>query len=424
MSTHLDSLTDEQRSAIKDEAQGLRSEDLQLSDADLKWWRDAKFGMFIHWGLYAITGKGEWHMHNEKIPAVEYAKLADQFHPTKFNARDWARLAKEAGMKYGVLTARHHDGFSLWDSPGSWGNFTSAATAARRDFIRDYADAFRAEGLGVGIYYSPMDWRFPAYFHPREMPENAEAMKQQCYDQIRELMSNYGKIDVLWYDGGWLAHQGTNKDAAWLWEPLKLNKMVRDLQPTVVISPRSGWEGDFVCEEGEKPITGPIREQLWEKAMRINTRGWGYTEEEDLLPVEDLLEHLVNAICRNGNLLLNVGPDTDGVIPETQAARLRTMGQWLRHCGEAVFGTRPGPFQPVEGLYGSTCRPGTVYVHVLHWPDGVLHLPPLKFRIIGGRILNGGKCTVRQTPEGIEISAGKEARPVRLAVVALAVEDL
>ncbi|MCC5844543.1 MAG: alpha-L-fucosidase [Verrucomicrobia bacterium] len=141
--------------------------------------------------------------------------------------------------------------------------------------------------------------------------------------------------------------------------------MVRDLQPTVVINPRSGWEGDFVCEEGEKPVTGGDRERLWEKAMRINIKGWGYTCEETLLPVEDLLEYPVNSVCRNGNLLLNVGPDPDGIIPETQAERLLEMGKWLELHGESIYGTRPGPFAPVDGLYGSTCRPGTVYVHVV-----------------------------------------------------------
>lgn len=415
-------LTDEERSALKDEKEGVEAQELCLSDEQLGWWRDAKFGMFIHWGLYSITGKGEWHMFNEKVPVEEYSRLADEFVPSKFHAADWARLAREAGMKYGVLTARHHDGFCLWDSPGSSGNFTTMATAARRDFIREYADAFRAEGLGVGLYYSPMDWRFPGYFQPRERMENALEMKKQCYDQIRELMSNYGKIDVLWYDGGWLAHQGTNKDAAWLWEPIKLNRMVRELQPGVVISPRSGWDGDFVCEEGEKAVTGPVRERLWEKAMRINVTAWGFAQNESLLSVDDLLVHLMNTVCRNGNVLLNVGPDRDGVIPETQAARLREVGTWLRQCGEGIYGTRPGPFPPVDGEYGSTCRPGTVYIHVLRWPeDGLLRLPRLDAGITGARLLNGGECAVRQVPEGVEVVV--RDRPLHPAVVALDVDD-
>ena len=237
---------------------GVIAPGLRLSAEQMKWWRDAKFGMFIHWGLYSIEGKGEWAMFNNKIPAEEYAKLADKFNPQHFDANIWAAVARNAGMKYMVLTARHHDGFALWNSPSAYLHFNSFETAAHRDFVKEYTAACRKAGLAVGIYYSPMDWRFPGYFKPLELAENAERMKKQGYGQVEELMKNYGKIDILWYDGGWLAHKGKDADAAWFWEPVKLNRMVRNYQPGVVISPRSGWEGDFQCNEGGGKIHGPI----------------------------------------------------------------------------------------------------------------------------------------------------------------------
>jgi alpha-L-fucosidase len=173
--------------------------DLALTPDAMQWWRDAKFGMFIHWGVYAVPGRGEWVMWNERIPHREYRKLADQFNPQKFNPRAWAETARAAGMKYMVLTAKHHDGFCLFNSQVS--DFTSAKTAARRDFIGEYVEACREAGLGVGLYYSPLDWRYPGFFFPDLYPESAEEMKQQTYDQVRELLTQYGKIDILWFDG-------------------------------------------------------------------------------------------------------------------------------------------------------------------------------------------------------------------------------
>lgn len=232
-------------------------------------------------------------------------------------------------------------------------------------------------------------------------------------------MSLYGPIDILWYDGGWLAHKGSDADAAWFWEPVELNKMVREYQPKVVISPRSGWEGDFVCEEGEAEIKGPIRERFWEKELRVNTRGWGYTKEERLLSAKEIITHLVNAVSRNGNMLLNVGPDADGVIPPTQVERLREVGVWLDKFGESVYETRPGPFQPMDGVFGSVHKGLTVYVHVLSWPQEVLRLPTMPKRIVTSRLLGGGTVTVRQTDRGVEISVPAADRREIDTIIAL-----
>lgn len=394
---------DELASRLKSEVifkseDGLHAPELNLIPEKMQWWKDAKFGMFIHWGLYAIPAKGEWIMHKQNIPAEEYALLADQFVPRHFDADAWAQVAKNAGMKYMVLTARHHDGFALWDSPSSYRDFCSAKTAAKRDFVAEYVQACRRAGLGVGLYYSPMDWRFPGYFKPREMPDNAALMKQQAYGQIEELMSSYGKIDILWYDGGWLAHKGTDADAAWFWEPIKLNTVVRKYQPDVVINPRSGLKGDFKCNEGSHALVGPIIETPWEKCLNLNNAGWGFNTAQNLLSADEIIRMLINVVGRGGNVLLNVGPDRDGIIPPAHVAVLEQVGDWLQIYGESIYGTRAGPFQPVDGRYCSTYKGNRVYVHVLDWgEDKKLFLPALDQTIEAVSILTGGHISHVQT---------------------------
>ena len=210
-------------------------------DARMLWWRDATFGMFIHWGLYSIPGRGEWVMNRENIPVTEYEKLAWQFNPRHFDPRAWARLAKDAGMKYMVLTTKHHEGFCLWDSKLT--DFTSVRTAARRDLVREFAEACRAEGLKVGFYFSLMDWHHPD--GDGRGIEDAAARERFIafvHGQVRELMSHYGRVDILWYDVPW------PYDAAG-WQSEKLNAMVRELQPHILINNRSGLPEDFGTPE-------------------------------------------------------------------------------------------------------------------------------------------------------------------------------
>ncbi len=346
------------------EANRLPEGALNLPPEKMTWWQDAKFGMFIHWGLYSLLGRGEWAMHNEKIPSEEYAVLADEFAPQSFDADAWMKLASEAGCKYAVLTTRHHDGFSLWSSEGSYGGFTSAKRAAKRDFVREYTDACRRHGLAVGLYYSPMDWRFAGYFDPHGQRESALLMKKQCYAQTEELMRDYGKIDIMWYDGGWLAHQGTDADAAWLWEPEKLNAMVRGYQRDIVINPRSGYSGDFATEEGGHAVTGKIRPYPWEKCLTAVNGAWGYSPTAKARLASELLRIMIDTFTRGGNVLLNVGPDADGVIPADQAAVFAEIGEWMSRYGQSVYGTRGGPVEPIDGVYGMTSRAGTLYLHV------------------------------------------------------------
>jgi alpha-L-fucosidase len=389
---------------------GLKVPGLKLSEEDMAWWRDAKFGMFIHWGLYSILGRGEWVMHAEKIPAEEYAKLADEFKPQKFDANEWASIAKEAGMKYMVMVAKHHDGFALWDSPGSYNQFNSMATGAKRDFIKEYVEACRNVGLRVGLYYSPMDWRFPGYFHPKELLDNALLMKKQCYDQVEELMTQYGKIDILWYDGGWLAHKGDDTTSAWLWEPDKLNKMVKSHNPKVVVNPRSGWEGDFYCDEGSHEITGKIIPVPWEKNLCIGSgTSWGWIPDDPIMTQKEAITMLVNVFVRDGNVLLNVGPDKDGVIPEEAVHRLKEIGKWMNKNGESVYGTRGGPFEPVDRVYGSTYNKNIIYLHILDMDEfRKLKLPAMETNIVKCTVLGGSEVGFNQSAEGITIDIPQE----------------
>jgi len=417
---------DELKSMLKSNIQlkslgGVKHPGLRLEEEDLAWWRAAKFGMFIHWGLYSILGRGEWVMHNEKIPAEEYRKLADEFNPKAFDADRWAQIAKDAGMRYMVMVARHHDGFALWDSPGSYQEFTSVKTAAKRDFVKEYVEACRRAGLRVGLYYSLMDWRFPGYFKPKELLDSALLMKKQCYDQVRELMSQYGKIDILWYDGAWLAHQGHDPDAAWLWEPVQLNQMAREYNPKLLINPRSGWEGDFYCDEGSHPIKGSIIPVPWEKCLCIGSgRSWGWIPEDPVMEFDDAIRMFVNVWARDGNVLLNVGPDKDGVIPEEAVARLQEIGAWMRANGESIYGTRGGPFQPVDDVYGSTYKDSTIYIHILDWERfSGLRLPPLEGRVVGCRTIGGEALEFEQNDGGIAVSVPEALAEPPDTIVAL-----
>ncbi|MGI6672566.1 MAG: alpha-L-fucosidase [Christensenellales bacterium] len=343
---------------------GLKVPGLKLSEADLQWWRDAKIGLFVHWGLYSILGRGEWVKFNEQLSYNEYDSLADEFIPEDFSPAEWVDLAHRFGAKYMVMVTRHHDGFALWDSPGSYQGFTSANKGAKRDYVSEYTKACRETGMKVGYYYSPMDWRFPGYFDPVGLAENAALMKKQCYEQVEELAKRCP--DILWYDGGWLAHKGSDTSSAWFWEPDKLNAMVRQFCPKVVINPRSGWEGDFYCDEGSHPTSGNIIPVPWEKNMCIcSGASWGWMENDPVTAFDDLIRMMIDVVCRDGNWLVNIGPDRNGKISPEITRRVDEVGDWLKEYGNSVYGTRGGPVEPVDGVFGTTSKGSTVYIHVL-----------------------------------------------------------
>ncbi len=386
-------------------------------EARLAWWREARFGLYIHWGLYAIPGRGEWVQWNEQIPNEEYAKLADQFKPEHFDATAWAQLAKDAGMKYVDLTSRHHDGFALFDDPCS--DFTSVKTAAHRDFVADYVKAVRAAGLRVGLYYSTLDWRFPGYIMPDLQRKSAEAMRAQYHRQMELLMKNYGPLDVIWFDGGetdWLNFGGDWKGSIWekrprerhyaggfSWEHDKVYAQLRRLQPQALINGRADMPEDFRSREGDGALGGFDAAHPWELCTTIVRGAWGWQPAAEVKSLAYLVQLLVKAVGRDGNFLLNVGPRPDGTIDPAQAQRLREIGAWLARNGESIYGTRGGPFLP--GDYGvSTHRGNTVYVHVLQWPDQTLTLPALPAKVLKAARLDGGPVSFVQDEHRFELN--------------------
>lgn len=405
----------------------LTEEELLLKEADMKWFRDAKFGMFIHWGLYSIVGKGEWVMFNQRIDVDEYAKLSPQFKAQKFDADNWATIAEEAGMKYMVMVAKHHDGFALWYSKASTNGFNSMNSAAKKDFVADYVTAAKKRNLKVGLYYSPLDWRFPGFFFPDLYKKSAEEMKTQTYGQVKELLSNYGQIDLLWYDGGedsWLGHGGIEfggsspswhvrpKDkpykGAFTWEPLKLNSIVRELQPKIVINPRNGWKGDF--DTREQVDGGMQTDRAWERCYTISKGGWGWKPNAVVWPLDSLVKKLAKVVCMDGNLLLNVGPNAAGEIEPEQITRLKEMGAWLKINGESIYGTRGGPINYDENWGGATKKDNTIYLHVMKWPKtGNLEIAYKGQKITKASFLaSGEKAQVSQDSEKITIQTPKQ----------------
>ncbi|HEV8283140.1 MAG TPA: alpha-L-fucosidase [Chitinophagaceae bacterium] len=374
---------------------------LLLAKQDIQWWRNSKFGLFIHFGLYSILGEGEWAMFNKQMDISEYGKLKDSFTVSRFSGKNWVDVAKQAGCKYMVVTSRHHDGFSLFDT--KFGTYNSMNSPAKKDLIKEYVDAAHDAGMKVGIYYSPLDWRYPGFFFPDLYYSNALEMKKQTYTQVRELMNNYGKIDILWYDGGednWLGFGGLMWDGGkgWYtrgfekpyrgnfsWEPVKLNTMVRQLQPKIVINPRSGWMGDFNTQEVR--LRGR-ENRPWELCTNLSNGAWGWTpsSKDKIMSLDSCIRLLVSVVCQDGNLLLNVGPKPDGEIEPAQVQRLKEIGNFLSKYGESIYNTRGGMWNAKWG--GTTITDHTMYVHVLRVPaDGNITLPFVSGKIISVKYL-------------------------------------
>ena len=327
---------------------------------DMQWWQEARFGMFIHWGVYSIPGRGEWLMYQEHVPISEYAALADQFNPSDFNPKEWVAKAKEAGMKYVVLTTRHHDGFCLFDSKVS--DFTSVKTGAKRDLVKEFADACHGAGMRMGFYYSLMDWHFPGVL-PIGAAVSEPTMKliaDQAYAQVKELLSNYGKVDILWFDG-------CNPDDPTRWKSQKILDMARKLQPEILINDRAALPGDFSTPENA--VTAQPRP--WESCFCMN-RTWGYARyDRNYKPVHELLRLLASCSSQNGNFLLNVSPDGDGVIPIEQVEILSNIGKWMKVNGKALYGAGPSPVgAPNLGM--ATRVKDKVYLLIQRWPGSTV----------------------------------------------------
>ncbi|RLF05106.1 MAG: alpha-L-fucosidase [Thermoprotei archaeon] len=323
----------------------------------IKWFSEARFGLFIHWGLYSLLGRAEWVMYLERIPRSEYARLAGRFRAEGFDADSWAEYARLAGMRYVVFTARHHDGFSLFDT--SYSEFKSTNTPAARDFVAEYVEACRRAGLKVGLYYSLLDWRWDAYWlGPERDPKGWGEFLEYVHGQVEELCSNYGRIDVLWFDGAWPYKPED-------WRAQELLEKVRKLQPQIIVNNRTGLPGDFETPEQHVPWWSPPK-RPWETCMTMND-SWGYFEgDRNWKTPRQIITTLVTVVSLGGNLLLNVGPRGDGTFPPEAVELLSHVGRWMRRNGESIYGARGAPFTTTVGPV--TAKGSKAYVHALRWP--------------------------------------------------------
>ncbi len=345
----------------------------------LRWWHEARFGMFVHWGLYSAVGRHEWVMENEAFPVEEYERLAQRFVPRPNAARDWARLARRAGMKYMVMTTKHHEGFCLFDTQTT--SYCAPKQAAGRDLVKEYVAAARAEGLRVGFYYSLMDWHHPDGARCADDEAARRRFVDYTHAQIRELMTQYGKVDILWYDVSWPL------DAAG-WESERMNRMVFELQPDIVVNNRNKLPGDF--ETPEQRIAAAEDGRAWESCMTMNG-SWGYhAADDDWKAPKAIIRNLISCARDGGNYLLNIGPKPDGSVPEQSVAILETVGGWMARNGAAIYGSER--CQPRRSNYASCTRRGnTLYVHVHFWPGRTVALAGLLCGVKSARLLASGR---------------------------------
>ena len=380
-------------------------------DARMRWWREARFGMFIHWGIYSvpagtyngkqIDGIGEWIMHDAKIPVAEYAKYATQFNPVKFNAVEWVTIASNAGMKYIVITSKHHDGFAMYRSKASPYNICDA-TPFKRDPLKELADACRKQGIRLGFYYSEaQDWHhaggaaYDGHWDKAQDGSMDDYLAKIAVPQVREILTNYGPDipAVLWWD---TPCDMTKERADMLLPLLKL-------KPGIIANDRLGgdYAGDTETPEQEIPATG-FKDRDWETCMTMNDT-WGYkSHDTNWKSTESLVRNLVDIASKGGNYLLNVGPTAEGLIPQPSIERLKEMGMWMRKNGEAIYGTSASPFKEYSFDGRCTVKGTTVYLHVFDWPREGVKVAGLQTPVASAVFLADGSKAV--------VSSAKDAK--------------
>ena len=388
----------------------------------LQQWQAMRFGMFIHWGPVSLTAREIGWSRGKPTPRAEYDTLYKRFNPVKFNADEWALLAKQTGMKYMVLTAKHHDGFCLWDS--KYTDYDIMSTPFKRDVVKELTDACRRHNIRFGPYYSVCDWYQPDYGFSKgvgagyQLDREPDIRQYVAYmhNQLRELSENYGPFHVFWFDGEW--------EKPWTHEMgVDLNNFCRSLQPDVLINNRvdkgrrgmkgitrkGNFAGDY--DTPEQCVGDFNRDVPWETCMTIG-RQWAWKPNEKLKSLEECLHILIKVAGGDGNLLLNVGPMPDGRIEPRQADRLREIGAWLAKHGESIYGTRGGPFKP--GKWGaSTCKGKTIYLHLLVWPGEQLELPAIAAKIAAARTSDGSAVRFEQSEKTIRlILSERDRRPI------------
>ena len=395
------------------------------------WWTEARFGLFIHWGIYAVGARHEWVKHREKLTDADYRRYFDHFHPDLFDPREWARQARAAGMRYFVITTKHHDGFCLWDSDLT--DYKATSTPWGRDLLGPMVEAFRAEGLRVGFYHSLLDWHHPDYpvddMHPRR--DDAELRARAAdrdlgryvdylHGQVRELLTRYGRIDYLFFDFSY-AGMGAAQ-----WRSEELLAMVRELQPDALVNDRLGIPGDFVTPEQVQPAAPVERDGRpvpWEACHTLNG-SWGYhRDNRDFKTADQVVRMLIDGVAKGGNLLLNVGPTGRGRFDPEAVLILREVGEWMelhersiRGCGAAAGGLAA----PADCRY--TQRGDRLYVHVLAWPFRHLHLPGLAGRVAYAQLLHDAsevRAEASGSDDALTLHLPTIAPPVPVPVIEL-----
>ncbi len=368
----------------------------------LSWWTEARFGMFIHWGLYAQAARHEWVKNRERMTNEEYQKYFEIFNPDLFNPSEWAKKAKAAGMRYAVITSKHHEGFTMFDS--EFTDYKVTNTPYGKDIIKEWVDAFRAEGLGIGFYYSLIDWHHPEYtidrVHPQRVntKEEYDALNQgkdmavyreYLKNQVREILTNFGKIDILWLDFSFPGEFGKGRDD---WGSVELVKMVRELQPGIIIDDRAdlqdyegGW--DFMTPEQYKVDKWPELNGVkvpWETCQTFSG-SWGYYRDEyTWKDNKQLLVLLIESVSKGGNLLLNVGPTARGVFDERADKALEGMGEWMKFNNRSIYGCTQAPDEfetPSNSLLTYNPETNRLYIHLLDYPLQNLRLPGYKGKV-------------------------------------------
>jgi alpha-L-fucosidase len=393
-----------------------------------QWFRDAKFGMFIHWGVYSQLAQGEWVMQNREIPVGAYEWLASAFNPTKFDAKEWVAIAKSAGVKYITITARHHDGFSMFATQATRYNIRDW-TPFQRDPLAELAEECKSQGIKLFFYYSQLDWHHPDYW-PRGStglktgrPEHGEWTRYLDFmdSQLTELLTRYGPLGGIWFDGMW-----DKPDADWRLR--QTYALIHRLQPAALIIPNHHQaplpDEDVQTFEQDLPgantagfNTTEIGRLALETSLTMND-SWGFNiTDKKFKSVRELIGYLVRAAGNDANLLLNIGPRPDGTVQPEAAERLRDLGNWLTVHGKSIYGTRGGPLPPRD--WGVTTQRGdTVFVHVLDWQDRVLALPALGARVRSARTLQGGEpVPFLQSDEGVTLTLPASELPDRVIVL-------
>lgn len=392
-----------------------------------RWFPEARFGLFIHWGPYAALGRGEQVANRENLDHREYARLACRWNPRYYDARSWADLAVRAGMKYAVLTTRHHDGYCLWNTATT--DYSSAAQAPRRDFVAEYVEACRQAGLRVGLYYSVADFRIPGFWAgPTRDPEGFARFRDCVHEQVRELLSNYGQVDVIWFDK---AEHHSARD----WRAPELVEMMRRLQPGILINQRLGEvPADSIPEDERQPgagssdgrretirlgdfansehHTGAHPGMLWESCLVPTWRLWGYAVGERWKPTDQLLDSLVEVASRRGNLLLNVGPDGEGRIPPEFTVRAEELGRWLAVHGECIYGAEGGSVTEFVTYGHQIVKGNALYLVIRHWDRRpFLRLAGLATAVTRAVLLTNGQPLTFEQKGGELVLRGLPAEP-------------